>query len=244
MNTTPARTRRPTFPMWAVWAAVAVHGGLWLGLQADRGEHLGAGHPQQRPAPTSNPALHARLTTQAPATHAAAMTSNATQPNATTEQTPTQPPTQASADTTPDTLPEHIAPTDATSPTVHQASNEPGPDTYLSRDAVDQGPQPVSLIQIPYPEGVQPVVASNGPSGQVHTGRLTLYIDENGAVRRVQVNSTELPEPFQEAARNAFLQARFVPGQRQGQAVKVRIDIEVSFDDRDTSPRPSPQLAA
>lgn len=240
MTSAPARTPRRTLPMWAVWAAVAVHGGLWLGLQADRSELLGAGPAQQRSAPRGHHALHARLTTLAPAPLAAATTSDAVLPDVTHEQDTTQWPTQAGTDAPPDASPDL---TDAASPALDQASNEAGPDAYLSRDAIDQGPQPVSLIQIPYPEGVQTVAAS-GPSGQVHTGRLTLYIDENGAVRRVQVNSTELPTPFQEAARNAFLQARFVPGQRQGQAVKVRIDIEVSFDDRDTSPRPTPNPSA
>lgn len=238
MTSAPARTRRPTLPMWAVWAAVAVHGGLWLGLQAHRSEPLGSGLAQQRLATPERPTLHARLTTQAQAEPSDAPLSDATLAEAATAAA--QPPTPDEATTTPG--PQTDA-SDAASPQQQLASTEVGNDAYLSRDAVDQGPQPVSLIQIPYPEGVQ-TVASNGTTGQVHTGRLTLYIDENGAVRRVQVNSTELPTPFQEAARNAFLQARFVPGQRQGQAVKVRIDIEVSFDDRDTSPRPTPHPSA
>jgi len=238
MTSAPARMRRPTFPAWAVWAAVAVHGVLWLGLQAHRSEHLAAGTAQAGSAtPGLTPTLRARVMAQAPAAPALAMASEATLADATDE--PVLAPAQADSDLPPHVQPEAV---DASEP-QQQASHEAGADTYLSRDAVDQGPQPVSLIQIPYPEGVQ-AVASNGTTGQVHTGRLTLYIDENGAVRRVQVNSTELPTPFQEAARNAFLQARFVPGQRQGQAVKVRIDIEVSFDDRDTSPRPTPHPSA
>lgn len=106
-----------------------------------------------------------------------------------------------------------------------------GPDTYLNRSMVDAGPQPLGLIQVPYPEGeAKSPVAGNESTGIV--GRLTLYIDEHGAVRRVQVHGGELPPPFEAAARNAFLQARFAPAQKQGQAVKVRIDIEVRFDDQ------------
>lgn len=238
MTSAPARTRRPTLPMWAVWAAVAVHGGLWLGLQAHRSEPQGSGLAQQRLATPERPTLHARLATQAPAEPSDAPVSDATLAEAATAAAQATTPDEAATTPGPQT-----DASDAASPQQQLASTEVGNDAYLSRDAVDQGPQPVSLIQIPYPEGVQ-TVASNGTTGQVHTGRLTLYIDENGAVRRVQVNSTELPTPFQEAARNAFLQARFVPGQRQGQAVKVRIDIEVSFDDRDTSPRPTPHPSA
>ena len=223
MTSATTRTRRPTFPMWAVWAALAAHGGIWLGMQADRSERLGVGS-----ATPVHHTVQARLATQAPAKPTIAMTSDVG-------------PTHVDlAETTPPVEPHAV---DAPDTRIEQAGSGTGLDAYLSREAVDQGPQPVSLIQIPFPEGVQ-TAADNGPSGQVHTGRLTLYIDENGAVRRVQVNSTELPAPFQEAARNAFLQARFVPGQRQGQAVKVRIDIEVSFDDRDTSPRPLPHRSA
>ena len=43
-------------------------------------------------------------------------------------------------------------------------------------------------------------------------------------------------QPFVEAAREAFLQARFTPGERQGVPVKSRIDVEVRFDDRETAP--------
>lgn len=117
------------------------------------------------------------------------------------------------------------------------ASGEPnredpgGPDTYLNRSMVDAGPQPLGLIQVPYPEGETPSPAAGHENTGI-VGRLTLYIDEHGAVRRVQVHGGELPPPFEAAARNAFLQARFTPAQKQGQAVKVRIDIEVRFDDQ------------
>src|SRR3989344_5327252 len=197
MTSATTRTRRPTFPMWAVWAAVAAHGGIWLGMQADRSERLGVGS-----ATPVHHTVQARLATKAPAKPTIAMTSDVGPTHVDLAETP--PPVEPDAIDAPDTR-------------IEQAGSDTGLDAYLSREAVDQGPQPV---------------------------RLMLYIDENGAVRRVQVNSTELPAPFQEAARNAFLQARFVPGQRQGQAVKVRIDIEVSFDDRDTSPRPLPNRSA
>ena len=98
---------------------------------------------------------------------------------------------------------------------------------------LDRPPQALGIVQISYPPGVEP--------GRVRTGRLTLFIDEAGAVRKVMVapppNAEDaLPAPFVEAAREAFLQARFTPGERQGMPVKSRIDVEVSFDDRETAP--------
>lgn len=104
---------------------------------------------------------------------------------------------------------------------------------YARRDMLDRPPQALGIVQIGYPPGVEP--------GRVRTGRLTLFIDEAGAVRKVMVASAPnaedaLPAPFVEAAREAFLQARFAPGERQGMAVKSRIDVEVSFDGRETDP--------
>lgn len=104
---------------------------------------------------------------------------------------------------------------------------------YARRDMLDRPPQALGIVQITYPPGVEP--------GRVRTGRLTLFIDEAGAVRKVMVwpptdAQDALPPPFVQAAREAFLQARFAPGERHGLPVKSRIDIEVSFDGRETTP--------
>jgi len=99
---------------------------------------------------------------------------------------------------------------------------------YARRDTLDRGPQALGIVQIAFPAGTEP--------GRVFTGRLTLFIDEAGAVRKVALadaSDAGLPPPLIEAAREAFLQARFAPGEREGTAVKSRIDIEVSFDDRE-----------
>jgi periplasmic protein TonB len=97
---------------------------------------------------------------------------------------------------------------------------------YYPRPELDIGPQAKDPVLIAYPEGVD----TAGP----HTGRLSLFIDEAGIVRKVDIQPTEppLPQAMQDAARQAFLQAQFWPGQRQGAIVRSRIDIEVTFDDR------------
>lgn len=104
---------------------------------------------------------------------------------------------------------------------------------YAHRDMLDRPPQALGIVQITYPPGVEP--------GRVRKGRLTLFIDEAGVVRKVMVwpptdPQDALPPPFVQAAREAFLQARFAPGERHGVPVKSRIDIEVSFDGRETKP--------
>ena len=116
---------------------------------------------------------------------------------------------------------------------ARDAHATPAPDDaswggYARRDTLDRGPQALGIVQIAFPPGTEP--------GRVFTGRLTLFIDEAGAVRKVASadgSDAGLPPPLVEAAREAFLQARFAPGEREGTAVKSRIDIEVSFDDRE-----------
>jgi hypothetical protein len=70
--------------------------------------------------------------------------------------------------------------------------------------------------------------------GQVFRGGVTLYIDEAGVVRRIRFDDDGLPELFQAATRQAFLDTRYQPGQLQGRAVKSLIRIEIRFD----APRP------
>ncbi|WP_366919264.1 energy transducer TonB [Variovorax ginsengisoli] len=62
------------------------------------------------------------------------------------------------------------------------------------------------------------------------TGVLSLFIDAEGRVRRVEAHEPLMPEPFEQAAREAFMGVRFSPGERDGQAVKSRIRVEVVFD--------------
>lgn len=215
-------SRRLPGPVWAAVAALVLHAGLWAGLQASRGDRVATGSGARTAEAPAQRATQVRLIRPVSPSDASLLTTVApesTQPAWATPPAAAEPP--------------QAEPPQAEAVEAPPAGSS---DTYLSRDAVDLGPQPVGLIQIPYPDGVQPATQRALQAGQVHTGRLTLYIDENGSVRRVQIHGDELPAPFQEAARNAFLQARFVPGQRMGQPVKVRIDIEVSFDDRDLAP--------
>lgn len=105
------------------------------------------------------------------------------------------------------------------------ATGAPPEAPYWRRQDVDQGPVPLGPIAIPYPDGVF--------INKVVQGKVTLYIDEQGMVRRVQARDTSLPPAMVQAVRDAFLQARFQPALRQQIAVRVQLDIEVQFDPSD-----------
>lgn len=59
---------------------------------------------------------------------------------------------------------------------------------------------------------------------------LTLFIDADGRVVRIRVESSDLPREVEGGARQAFLQAHFRPGMIDGSSVKSRMTVEVVFD--------------
>lgn len=101
---------------------------------------------------------------------------------------------------------------------------------YVPRPLLSVAPEPV----IPVVIAVPPAAAAGRLIGR-YSAVLALYIDEEGRVRRIEAESPALPEPMERAARQAFLAARFSPGQVAGQVVKSRIRVEVVFDDEPAS---------
>lgn len=98
-----------------------------------------------------------------------------------------------------------------------------GWDHYLSRSQLTVVPSPRADILLGYP--------GDGPAVGRFVLTLTLYIDEAGDVRRVDVASDEaLPDALRQAARSAFAGQRFSPGERAGDLVKSRIRIEVVYE--------------
>ena len=95
---------------------------------------------------------------------------------------------------------------------------------YAVLGAVTRPPSPIQPVAVPYPE--------NTPVRGTVTARLTLFIDEHGNVARVIVARSELPDAFVQAARDAFEPAKFRPGEVDGTPVKVRMVIDVEFEDR------------
>ena len=126
-------------------------------------------------------------------------------------------------------------PLPAATATAEQASNPesagPSSSTLPGNDGQDEFiPRP--LLTAP-PVAQAPVILV-APPGETqiarHVAILALYIDEQGQVRRVSASDPPLPPALEQAAREAFLAARFAPGQIDGRAVKSRIRVEVVFD--------------
>lgn len=95
-------------------------------------------------------------------------------------------------------------------------------DDFFARSALDVAPFAAEPVLINYP--------ASDVEGGVHASELTLYIDENGLVVRVRVDG-HLPPAMEAAARTAFMNTRFVPGQVDGLAVRSRIRVEVLFEE-------------
>jgi hypothetical protein len=93
---------------------------------------------------------------------------------------------------------------------------------YVPRALLSTVPEPVKPLAIPYP--------STGPSEGHFTTVLALFIDESGAVQRVRLDGPMLPPVLDAAAREAFLKARWQPGQVDGRLVKSLIRVEVVFE--------------
>ncbi|MES2090675.1 MAG: energy transducer TonB [Pseudomonadota bacterium] len=106
-------------------------------------------------------------------------------------------------------------------------------DDYLPRSLLTIAPRPSSTVIVPFPAQIQ-------TPGR-YTTILALFIDENGVVRRVRVEGPSLPQPLEEAATKTFMEAPFRPGERQGQAVKSLIRIEVVFDNTPLEPDSGPR---
>lgn len=133
-------------------------------------------------------------------------------------------------------LPEPQGPVEGTESVAHpsQAPAEsifPAIATPISIDENDDYiPRPLLSVA---PVARTPVVIGSPPDetgvGR-HVGILSLFIDEEGRVQHISANEPLLPSAFEQAARDAFMAARFSPGQVDGLAVKSRVRVEVVFD--------------
>jgi len=98
-------------------------------------------------------------------------------------------------------------------------------DGYVPRPLLSVAPVLQTAVLLDFPE-------DSGVADGRYTEVLTLYIDETGAVRKVEPEGHDLPPALEAVARAAFLGARFEPGQVEGAIVKSRIRIAVEFESR------------
>jgi protein TonB len=95
--------------------------------------------------------------------------------------------------------------------------------TWYPAKQVDVHPTALYLIKPAYPDKA----AEQGKEGSVV---LLLLIDEAGAVKEATVAEAEPEGYFEESALSAFRNARFVPAQKNGRAVKSRVLIRVTYE--------------
>lgn len=93
-------------------------------------------------------------------------------------------------------------------------------------------------------ESVDPALPAEADAVASGKIRLLLFIDAEGHVRRVLVESSDLRPVFAEAAAEAFRRTRFSPGKVGGQAVASWMRVEVSYGyQRIASDQPIPVAA-
>jgi TonB family protein len=95
--------------------------------------------------------------------------------------------------------------------------------TYYVASQLTKRPQPAAAINLD-PPNIHGVIA---------TGKMVilLWINEHGTVDEVELEQSDLPTQFGEAALAAMRDARFVPGELHGIKVRSKLKIEVTYDD-------------
>jgi TonB family protein len=84
------------------------------------------------------------------------------------------------------------------------------------------------------------------PIGAPGTGRLKilLSINQQGSVDAVEITEAEPAEEFEQVTVEAFKEARFRPGYKNGIAVRSRLALEVRFGEPPPLPVQQPDMAA
>ena len=93
---------------------------------------------------------------------------------------------------------------------------------YFSVGDLDKKPEAIGEVPLAYPTELPHVKQSRVV--------LNLLIDEQGAIDRVIVESADAPKELEELASQAFAAARFTPGLRNGNQVRSRLRVEVTFE--------------
>ncbi len=228
---------------WCIALSVAAHV-LLLTAAAPAAPHLGGPGPQAR---RSTPgAISVRLIPEERVPEIGASESSAWPVSAASD---VQLASSGATNEAPAAAPagEPAAPAPAPAPGPAQgADSQATAATRTAGEAVDGGfvPRP----QLSIAPATKVPVAIPTPSGMADLGRrvgvLALFIDEQGQVRHIEAEQPALPEAMERAAREAFMAARFSPGQVDGHVVKSRIRVEVVFNEAPLLALASPGAAS
>ena len=143
-----------------------------------------------------------------------------------------QPPADRSLQTKPRAEPSPAPQSDgqsAEAPVARSSAPAGEPDGYVPRSQLTEPPVLQAPVVIKEP-------SVQTPSFGMRTGILALYIDDEGRVLQVLGQEPALPAEYEQAAREAFLEARYTPGRIDGRAVKSRVRVEVKFNGATSPP--------
>ena len=106
---------------------------------------------------------------------------------------------------------------------AHGTVPMPTPERWYEAAEVDRRAQPLSPVELAYPAELA------GMSAAPAKVRLRLFIDERGALRRLEVEASGPRPEFDEAAIRAWEAVRFSPAMKDGATVKSQKLLEVAF---------------
>ena len=98
---------------------------------------------------------------------------------------------------------------------------EAGYEDYLPRSKLSAAPRPLADVQVPFPEEVTGLVDLRV--------NVTLFVDEQGTVRHVRLDSADVAPAFALAILDTFLNARFKPGEVMNVPVRSQVRLEIEF---------------
>lgn len=102
---------------------------------------------------------------------------------------------------------------------------------YFTTDQLTKRPIPLKIASLDPPQ-TRDIIAS----GKLI---LRLRINSSGRIVEALVEESNMPTIFAEAVTDAFLQSRFRPGEKNGLRVATLMWIEVRYDDKRLSLRPT-----
>lgn len=105
---------------------------------------------------------------------------------------------------------------------------------YYPASELTERPLPLAYIQPGFPVGAP-------ATGRV---KIRLYINQEGSVDAVDVTEAEPPGEFEEATVQAFKEARFRPGYKNGAAVRSELALVVRFGEPFPVPVRQPDVIA
>lgn len=105
-------------------------------------------------------------------------------------------------------------------PALDEGAADAGLEGYLQRRWLTLAATPMQPVPLVFPD----------VDGMVDLKvQATLFIDEDGVVRHIRLDTPGVHEAFAQAVREGFGGLRFSPGEVQGQPVRSQLRLEIEF---------------